>query len=219
MITLYGFGRVNPLVVGVTRDLRALWALEETGLPYRVAGLDHDAGETKSEAFKRISPFEQLPILDDDGFIVAETGAVLLYLAEKAGKLIPRDVQGRTHVTQWCFAALNTLEPPLFQIAMIDFFPDDPAGRQRRPTVVDWANRVLAGTEKQLTRHAHITGADFTVADILTVTVLREVRKSEVLDPYPRLKDYAARCQERPAWQRALADYERRLGVPAGTAR
>jgi glutathione S-transferase len=218
MIKLYGFGRVNEKVIGVTRDLRALWALEEAGLPYRVHGLDHTGGETKSDAYRRISPFEQIPVIDDDGFIVAETGAVVLYVAEKAETLIPRDVQGRTHVTQWCFAALNTLEPPLFQIAMIDL-TGDPTGRQRRPALVDWANRALTGIEKQLSRHAHIAGADFTVADILTVTVLREVRQSEVLDGFPKVKDYAARCQQRPAWQRALADYERRLGVPAGTAR
>src|SRR5918994_6571230 len=120
MITLYGFGRVNEKVVGVTRDLRPLWALEETGLPYRVEGLDHNAGETKSDAYRRISPFEQIPVMDDDGFVAAESGALVLYIAEKSGKLIPRDAQGRTRVAQWCFAALNTIEPPLFQIAMID---------------------------------------------------------------------------------------------------
>jgi glutathione S-transferase len=64
-----------------------------------------------------------------------------------------------------------------------------------------------------------VAGEAFTAADILMVTVLREVRKSEVLEDFPKVKDYAARCQQRPAWQRALADYERRLGVPAGTAR
>ena len=142
----------------------------------------------------------------------------MLYAAEKAGKLIPRDIQGRTHVTQWCFAALNTLEPPLFQIAMIDL-TGDPTGPARRPALMDWANRALTGIDKQLARHAHIAGAEFTVADILTVTVLREVRQSEVLDGFPNVKDYVARCQQRPAWRRTLADYERRLGVPAGTAR
>ena len=218
MITLYGFGRVNEKVIGVTRDLRAQWALEEVGLPYRVQGLDHTGGETRCEAYRRISPFEQIPVIDDDGFVVAESGAIVLYVAEKAGALIPRDGQGRTRVTQWCFAALNTLEPPLFQIAMIDFFSDDPVGRQRRPGLVDWANRALAGIDRQLARHAHIAGEDFTVADILTVTVLREVRRSEVLDGFPRVREYAARCQQRPAWQRTLADYERRLGAPAGTA-
>ena len=100
-----------------------------------------------------------------------------------------------------CFAALNTLEPPLFQMAMIDL-TGDPTGPQRRPALRDWANRALTGIDKQLARHAHIAGADFTVADILTVTVLREARQPDVLDGFPKVKDYAARCQQRPAWRR-----------------
>jgi glutathione S-transferase len=137
MLTLYGFGRVHPKVIGVTRDLRALWMLEECGLPHEVRGLDHFAGELSSEAFRRLSPFAQLPVLDDDGFVLTETGAVLLYLAEKSGKLIPADLQGRAQVTRWCFAALNTVEPPLFQIAMIDGFgADSPAEQARRPGLV-----------------------------------------------------------------------------------
>ena len=67
MITLYVFGRVNAKVVGLTRDLRVLWALEELGLPYQVRGLDHFAGEHKTEEYRRLSPFGQIPALDDDG--------------------------------------------------------------------------------------------------------------------------------------------------------
>src|SRR5687768_4708241 len=103
-ITLYGFGRVHRLVIGVTRDLRVLWALEETGLPHRFHGLDHSAGELDSEEYRRLSYFHQVPVIDDDGFILAESAAILLYLAEKSGKLIPADFQGRTQVVQWCFA-------------------------------------------------------------------------------------------------------------------
>jgi glutathione S-transferase len=77
MITLYGFGRVHPLVHGLTRDLRVQWALEELGLPYEVRGLDHTGGETKQEEFRRISPFQQLPLIDDDGFVLAESAAIL----------------------------------------------------------------------------------------------------------------------------------------------
>jgi len=220
MITLYGFGRVNEKVVGVTRDLRVLWALEETGLPYRVEALDHNAGETKTDAYRRISPFEQIPVMDDGGFIAAESGALVLYIAEKAGTLIPRELQGRARVAQWCFAALTTIEPPIFLIAMIDLLGDaDPTGKQRRPEVVKWAGHVLKGLERQLASNGHVAGDEFAAADILMVTVLREVRTSEVLDDFPAIRGYAARCQQRPAWQRTLADYERRLGVPAGTAR
>ena len=87
MITLYGFKRIFPEGVGETKDLRAQWALEETGLPYRVHALDHTAGDLDSAAYRRISPFRQVPVIDDDGFVVAESAAVVLYLAEKAGSV------------------------------------------------------------------------------------------------------------------------------------
>ena len=122
MITLYGFGRVHRQVIGETRDLRAQRALEEAGLPYRIHALDHTGGELDGPAYSRISCFHLVPVIDDDGFIVAESAAVLLYLAEKAGKLIPPDPEGRTQVVQWCFAALTTVERPLMEIQLIDKF-------------------------------------------------------------------------------------------------
>lgn len=96
LITLYGFGRIFPEGRGETKDLWVQWALEELGLPYRVHALDHTGGELDSAAYERISPFRQAPVIDDDGFVVAESAAIVLYLAEKAGKLIPNDDQGRT---------------------------------------------------------------------------------------------------------------------------
>lgn len=218
MITLYGFGQVNAKVVGLTRDLRVLWALEEFGLPYRVRGLDHPAGELQSEEYRQLNPFTQVPVLDDDGFVLTETGAVLLYLAEKAGRLPSADPKGRAQVMRWCFAALNTLEPPLFQIAMIDLF-QDPSERERRARVVPWAQRALAGLENWLADRSYVTGEEFTVADILMTTVLREVRNSHLLGDFPRVSAYRERCEARPAWQRTLDAYEQRLGAAAGSAR
>ena len=78
MITLYGFGRIFRPVIGETRDLRAQWALEETGLPYRVHGLDHTGGELDGPAYSEINCFHLVPAIDDDGFIVAESAAVLV---------------------------------------------------------------------------------------------------------------------------------------------
>ena len=143
MITLYGFGRVHPRVIGETRDLRAQWALEETGLPYRVHALDHTGGELDDqEAYGRISCFRLLPVIDDDGFIVAESGAVLLYLAEKAGKLIPPDFKGRIRVIQWCFAALATVERPMTEIQMIDMFGGGEGAESRGRR---WSKQPAAG--------------------------------------------------------------------------
>jgi glutathione S-transferase len=217
MITLYGFGRVHEKVIGETRDLRAQWALEETGLPYRVRPLDHTGGELNTEEYRRLSPFQQIPVIDDDGFVVAESAAVVLYIAQKAGQLVPADFKGFMRVTQWCFAAMNTVEPPLFQIAWIDSFGGkDPTG-DRRAEFVQWAQRCLTGLEKQLEAHAYIASEDFTVADILMTMVLWEIRKTDLLDGYPKLKKYFLRCQDRPAWERTRRAYEERLHVPRGT--
>lgn len=211
MITFYAFGRVHRAVIGETRDLRVQWALEELELPYRVHGIDHDAGENLSPVFSAISPFNQIPVIEDDGFVVAETAAILLYLAEKAGRL-PADVRGRTRVTQWCVAALATVETPLAEILNIDKFGKGQAD-PRRPKLVKWAQRVLDGLERRLDGRPWIAGDEFTVADILTVCVLREVRTTDLLAPYPRLTDYYARAQARPAYKRAMALYAERLGV------
>jgi glutathione S-transferase len=218
MITVYGFKRVRHFVVGETRDLRALWALEETGLPYRVHGLDYIEGETRTDDYRRLSPFNQVPVIDDDGFIVAETGAIVIYIAEKAGMLIPADPKGRSRVTQWCFTALSTIEPTVLQIQVIDGGGEEATGALRRPALVDRAREKFTVLEEQLSNRSYLAGNDFTVADIMMTTVLREIRKTDLMERFPALKDYFTRCQARPAWRRTLTAYEARMGAAEGAA-
>jgi glutathione S-transferase len=211
MITLYGVGRIFPEGRGETKDLRAQWALEETGLPYRVHALDHTGGELDGEAYSRISPFHQLPVIDDDGFVVAESAAVVLYLAEKAGKLIPGDVPGRTRVVQWCFAAVGTVEPTLTCLDFVEIF--DSGNHKLKAEVRKLAGRWLGDVERRLEDREWIACADFTVADIMMAGVLRSIRKTDLMEPFPRIKAYYERCQARPAWQRTLGLYAERVGV------
>jgi glutathione S-transferase len=211
MITLYGFGTIFPEGRGETKDLRAQWALEETGLPYRVHALDHTGGELDGEAYSRISPFHQVPVIDDDGFVVAESAAVVLYLAEKAGKLIPGDVQGRTRVVQWCFAAVSTVAPTLMCLDVIEIF--DKTAQKLKAEVRKLAGRWLGDVERRLEDREWIACADFTVADIMMSCVLRDIRKTDLMEPFPRIKGYYERCMARPAWQRTLGLYAERLGV------
>jgi glutathione S-transferase len=213
MITLYGFGRIFPEGRGETKDLRAQWALEETGLPYRVHALDHTGGELDGEAFSRISPFRQAPVIDDDGFVVAESAAVVLYLAEKAGKLIPSDVQGRTRVVQWCFAAVSTVAPTLMCLELIEMFDSDHAAKKVNAEVRKIGLRWLGEVERRLEDREWIACADFTVADIMMASVLRGIRKSDLMEPFPRMKAYYERCRARPAWERTLGLYAERVGV------
>src|SRR5690606_30671205 len=213
MITLYGFGRIFPAGIGETKDLRAQWALEETGLPYRVHALDHTGGELDSDAYIQLNPFRQAPVIDDDGFVVTESAAVVLYLAEKAGKLMPGDVQGRTRVVQWCFAAVGTVEPTLTCIDLLGIFDSGKAAPKLHAEVPKIARRWLDGIEHRLDGREWIACGDFTVADIMMAGVLRTVRKTDLLQPFPKIKAYYERCLSRPAWQRTPGLYAQRLGV------
>lgn len=211
MITLYGFGNIFPAGRGETKDLRVQWALEELGLPYRVHALDHSAGDLDSEAFSRLSPFNQVPVIDDEGFVVAESGAVVLYLAEKAGKLTASDVQGRMRVTQWCFAATSTVGSTLMSMDIVEIF--DHGNRKLLGEVRKLAERWLGGVERRLEESEWIAGNEFTVADIMMADVLRSIRKTDLMDSFPQVKAYHERCHARPAWERTLALYAKRLGV------
>jgi glutathione S-transferase len=219
MITLYGFGNIFADGIGETKDLRAQWALEETGLPYRVHALDHSGGELDGDAYSRISPFHQAPVIDDDGFVVAESAAIVLYLAEKAGKLIPSDAQGRTRVVQWCCAAVSTVGTTLTCIELIEMFDSGKAAPKLHAAVRKVADRFLGDVERRLRDREWIACADFTVADIMMACVLRGIRKTDLMEPFPRLKAYYERCVARPAWQRTLALYAERLGVSVDAIR
>ena len=152
-------------------------------------------------------------MIDDDEFVVGESGAVLLYLAEKAGKLIPADLKGRTQVVQWCFSALATVEKPLFEIQMIDIGVRGTETREQRASLVKEAGRWLAGVEPRLDGREWIACEPFTVADILLATVLRPFRNTDLVEPYPLLQAYCARALARPAWQRTLDLCAQRQGA------
>src|SRR5688500_3990140 len=137
MIKLYGFARVNKGARGNTRDLRVLWALEEIGLPYEIVGMDHPNHDLDSPAYRALNPFGQIPVIDDDGVVVSESGAILLYLARKTGKLMPHDLAGEAQVLRWSFTALTTIEVPVLSL----WFVDLSGGHGRTPSAAlqDWA--------------------------------------------------------------------------------
>ena len=107
MLKVYGFARVNKGARGNTRDLRVLWALEEIGLPYEIVGMDHPNHDLDAPAYRALNPFGQIPVIDDDGVVVSESGAILLYLARKSGKLMPHELAGEAQVLRWSFTALT----------------------------------------------------------------------------------------------------------------
>src|SRR5262245_64845027 len=117
MITVYGFGFVPPQVRGLVRDLRVRWALEETGIPYRVTLVGDRPGELpRDEYTRKLQPFGQIPAMTDGDLTLFESGAMVHYIAERNRTLLPESGRERTLVIQWMFAAINTLEPPIQQL-------------------------------------------------------------------------------------------------------
>src|SRR6187549_399161 len=169
MLKLYGFARVNKGARGNTRDLRVLWALEEVGLPYEIVGMDHPNHDLDSPAYRALNPFGQIPVIDDDGVVVSESGAILLYLARKSGKLMPRDLAGEAQVLRWSFTALNTIEMPLLAF----WFVNLSGGKGTGPSdaLQGWAKLRLGQLDGWLANKQFIATDEFTVADILMTHV------------------------------------------------
>jgi glutathione S-transferase len=207
MLKVYGFGKVNAWARTHTRDLRVLWALEEMQLPFEIVGLDHPAGDLSSEAYRQLSPFEQIPAIDDDGVVMAESGAILLYLARKSGRLFAPDAAGEAQVLRWCFAALDTVETPLLSLIVHDWTAEGGCEKPRA-FLVNWVKRVMTNLERWLEGREFIATGEFTVADILMAHVLKSGVKDEALiAPYPGMVAYRDRCLARPAWQRTMEAY------------
>jgi glutathione S-transferase len=209
MLKLYGFARVNKGARGNTRDLRVLWMLEEIGLPYEIVGMDHPNHDLDSPAYRALNPFGQIPMIDDDGVVVSESGAILLYLARKSGKLMPHDLAGEAQVLRWSFAALSTIELPVLSL----WFVNLTGGKDSKPSEAlrGWADMRLKQLDGWLTNRQFVAIEEFTVADILMTHVLDAGTSPEMLKPYSNLLAYRARCTERPAWQKAVGAYLERV--------
>lgn len=215
------FKSLPPFLWGYTRDLRAMWALEECGISYEPLGLDCGPNGLQDETwFESISPFKQVPVIDDDGYILTESGAILLYLAEKSGKLIPHDLQGRAQVYRWLITALNNIEPFALPVFFADLQGDsNPPMKALRPWHVEILGRFLGPIDQILKNQPFVVGQEFTVADIVLNCVLREIRKTEILNKYQHIQNYRISCEARPAFGKVLNAYEDRLGIPRGSAR
>lgn len=197
------FRWVPDFAQGLVRDLRIRWALEEIDRSYRIALLD--ATQPRDTEYRQWQPFGQVPAFDDGKVRLFESGAILLYLGEQDERLLPRDPQARWSATAWLIAALNSVEPMLMQIVNIDVFnADQPWAIPSRPAAVELAEMRLKSVSEALGDGAWLAG-EFSVADIMMITVMRNVKHTGMLDRFPNLARYRARGEARPAFARALA--------------
>ncbi len=202
MITLTTFRSVPPFAAGYVRDLRVRWALEEAGLPYTLRLIDFE--EAALPGYRKEQPFGQIPVLHDEDQVLFETGAILLHLGERHPALLPP--AEREPVTMWMFAALNSVEPYLADLAMLAMFHADEAwAGARRPAVEELALKRLDSLDVWLDGRDWLA-CSFSVADILMVSVLRLLDSMNLVERYARLNAYTTRCTERPAFRKALAD-------------
>ncbi len=207
MLKLYGFSKVNAGARTYTRDLRVLWALEEMQLPFEIVGLDHPAGDLSAPEYHRLNPFDQIPAIDDNGAVVTESGAILVHLAKRAGRLMPRDSAAETQVMRWCFGALNTVELPLMALMVHDWTAEGSCAKPRE-FLVGWTHRVFGNLERWMADREFVANEEFTIADILMAHVLSAgVKDATLIAPYGGLKAYRDRCLARPAWRRAFEAY------------
>jgi glutathione S-transferase len=203
MITISAFKWVPELARGQVRDLRARWALEEAGLPYRTRLLEQ--GDQDKPDYRALQPFGQVPILEEDSLVLFETGAIVLHVGERSEALLPKESEARARAVQWVIAALNSIEPFLMNVLAIDFFyKNEEWAKLRRPAAVEFLQRRLAGLSKSLGDKPYLDGERFTAGDLMMAAVLRALHYTDFVKSDARLGPYVERCIARPAFKRAL---------------
>jgi glutathione S-transferase len=204
-IRLTAFNWVPPFAEGLVRDLRVRWALEEAGLKYEERLITQE--DKVTPRYRQDQPFGQVPMYEEDGLTMFETGAIVLHIAEGSEALMPRDREGRALTQTWLFAALNSIEPHIQNLALIDlFFPNEEWAKLRRPGVVQMVETRLKDLSARLDGRDHLVANRFTAADLMMVTVLRILRHTDLVERNALLHAYQQRCEARPAFKKALAD-------------
>jgi glutathione S-transferase len=198
MITISAFRWVPAVARGQVKDLRVRWALEEAGLAYRTRLLE--PGDQDTAEYRALQPFGQVPIFEEDGLVLFESGAIVLHIGERSEVLLPSEPGARA--VQWVLAALNSVEPFLANAALIDGpYAGQEWAKLRREGARDLAKRRLNGLAKSLGDKRYLHGDRFTAGDLMMATVLRIL--PDMIDDH-RLSDYLDRCTFRPAFRRAL---------------
>jgi glutathione S-transferase len=203
MITISAFKWVPDFAKGQVRDLRVRWALEEAGLSYKTRLLEQ--GDQDQPDYRALQPFGQVPIFEEEGFVLFETGAIVLHISERSEALLPKEPRARARATQWLIAALNSIEPFVMNVAAIDlFYANEEWAKLRRPGAVEFVQKRLSALSKALGDKPHLDGDRFTAGDLMMTTVLRILKHTDIVTRDRRLAAYVERCTSRPAFKRAL---------------
>jgi glutathione S-transferase len=188
---------------GLARDMRVRWALEEVDQPYEVRLQSFNA--LKEAAHRARNPFGQIPTYEEGDLILFESGAIVFHIAERHTGLLPDDANARARAITWMFAALNTVEPPIFDRDLVQILERDQPWFQQRLRALEESIRKRLGELSEHLGDADWLDGEFSAADILMVTVLRRLQGSGMLEEFPVIAAYVIRAEARPAFKRAFA--------------
>lgn len=200
------FKWVPPFAQGLVRDTRARWAFEEVGMDYDVRLLD--LGDNKTAAHRALQPFGQIPTYSDGPVEIFESGAIVLHIARQKPGLLPDDIAGEARATAWTISALNSVEPMIFDLIMVDVFDKgEDYAALFRPKAIARLRERLADLAAALGDRPWLDGDVFTAGDLIMISVLRALRHTDLIAEHPNLAAYMARGEARPAFAKALADH------------
>lgn len=201
-IEITAFDWVPDFAKGLVRDLRPRWACEELGLPYRERLI---SAMQRPEWYFAEQPWGQVPTLRDGELHLFESGATLVHLAEREGRLMPPSGQARADALSWLFAAFNSIEPGFMELATVSIFAaGEDWAKARKPSLLEAIGKRLDRLQDALGEREWIAG-EFSIADIALITILRIPRDGPLIGERPALAAYRARGEARPAFQAALA--------------
>lgn len=200
--TITAFERSPDRGRGLARDMRVRWALEEVGQPYDVRLLSFKAMQEPEHL--SLHPFGQIPTYEEGGLVLFESGAIVLHIAQRHAGLLPEDDNARARAISWMFAALNTMEPAIVELAMATLLEGNETWyEQRLPMLQDRVRKRLGELSGRLGDARWLDG-EFSAGDLLMVSVLRRWQATGMVEEFPNLSAYVARGEARPAYKRAF---------------
>ena len=188
---------------GLARDMRVRWALEEAGQPYNVRLLSFQA--MKEPAHLALHPFGQIPTYEEGDLALFESGSIVFHIAEGHPGLLPADANARARAITWMFAAVNTVEPPIFELSLARVLESKESWYEGRlPMLKARVQQRLGELSRHLGESDWLDG-EFSVGDLMMISVLLRGQAAGVVAEFPNLAAYLARGEARPAYQRAFA--------------
>lgn len=191
---------------GFTRSIRARWTLQELGVDFEAISVNLFAGEAQRPEFLKLNPAAKIPVLVDGDFVLTESAAIVLYLAEKYGKFLPTDARGRAEVNKWLLFTVTELEQPLWRIAKNrNLYPEAQRLAADIPLASEDFRAMADVAEKHMQGRTFAVGDSVTVADFVLAYTLDWANEVRLLDRCPQLVAYMERMYARARAPKRIA--------------